>query len=60
MSSFSVSWKRVRLEWRKHAERAPWAQEAILRERVLLDRGQANVAVCRIAHVFEKTPDQGD
>jgi hypothetical protein len=34
MSSFSVCWNRVRLEWRKHAERAPWAQEAVLCERV--------------------------
>ena len=36
MSSFSVCWNRVRLEWRKHAERAPWAQEAVLCGRALI------------------------
>jgi hypothetical protein len=53
MSSFSVCWNRVRLEWRKHTDRAPWAQEAILCERVLLEGKPTLRIVCRIARVFE-------
>ena len=52
MSSFSVCWNRVRLEWRNHTERAPWAQEAVLCERVLLEGKPALRIVCRIARVF--------
>jgi hypothetical protein len=53
MSSFSVCWNRVRLEWRNHPERAPWAQEAVLCERVLLEGKPTLKIVCRIARVIE-------
>ena len=53
MSSFSVCWNRVRLEWHKHTERASWTQEAILCERVLLEGKPTLRIVCRIARVFE-------
>jgi len=56
MSSFSVCWNRVRLEWRKHA--APWAQEAVLCERVLLEGKPTLRIVCRIARVFEDRIDE--
>jgi hypothetical protein len=58
MSSFSVCWNRVRLEWRKHTECAPWAQEAILCERVLLEGKPTLRIVCRIARVFEDRIDE--
>jgi len=58
MSSFSVCWNRVRLEWRKYSERAPWAQEAILCERVLLEGKPTLRIVCRIARVFEDRIDE--
>jgi hypothetical protein len=58
MSSFSVCWNRVRLEWRRHTERAPWAQEAILCERVLLEGKPTLRIVCRIARVFEDRIDE--
>jgi hypothetical protein len=57
MSSFSICWNRVRLEWHKHTERAPWAQEAILWERVLLEGKPTLRIVCRIARVFEEQID---
>jgi hypothetical protein len=57
MSSFSASWNRVRLEWRKHSERAPWVQEAVLCERVLLEGKPTLRIVCRIARVFEDQID---
>ena len=53
MSSFSICWNRVRLEWRRHTESAAWAQEAILCERVLLEGKPTLRIVCRIARVFE-------
>jgi hypothetical protein len=53
MSSFSVCWNRVRLEWRNRPERAPWTQEAILCERVLLGGRPTLKIVCRIARVIE-------
>jgi hypothetical protein len=53
MSSFSVCWNRVRLECRKNTERTPWAQEAALCERVLLEGKPTLQIVCRIARVFE-------
>jgi hypothetical protein len=58
MSSFSVCWNRVRLEWRKRTGCAPWAQEAILCERVLLEGKPALRIVCRIARVFEDRIDE--
>jgi hypothetical protein len=58
MSSFSICWNRVRLEWRKHTERAPWAQEAVLCERVLLAGKPTLRIVCRIARVFEDRIDE--
>ena len=58
MSSFSVCWNRVRLEWRKHTERALWAQEAVLCERVLLEGKPTLRIVCRIARMFEDGIDE--
>ena len=58
MSSFSVCWNRVRLEWRKQADRAPWAQEAALCERVLLEGKPTQRIVCRIARAFEEQIDE--
>jgi hypothetical protein len=58
MSSFSVCWNRVRLEWRMHPERAPWAQEAVLCERVLLEGKPTLRIVCQIARVFEDRIDE--
>jgi hypothetical protein len=55
MSSFSICWNRVRLEWRKHSE---WAQEAVLCERVLLEGKPTLRIVCRIARVFEDRIDE--
>jgi hypothetical protein len=57
MSSFSVGWNRVRLEWRKHTDRVPWVQEAVLCERVLLEGKPTLRIVCRIARVFEDRID---
>jgi hypothetical protein len=57
MSSFSICWNRVRLEWRKHAERARWAQEAVLCERVLIEGKPMLRIVCQIARVFEDRID---
>jgi hypothetical protein len=58
MSSFSVCWNRTRVEWRNRPERAPWTQEAILCERVLLGGQPTLKIVCRIARVFEDRIDE--
>jgi hypothetical protein len=58
MSSFSVCWNRVRSEWRKQTERALWAQEAVLCERVLLEGKPTLRIVCRIARIFEDRIDE--
>jgi hypothetical protein len=53
MPGFDIAWNRRRLAWRHHRERAPWVQDAILLERMLLgDRPQLKI-VCRIASISE-------
>ncbi|MGY8668535.1 hypothetical protein Q3C01_40060 [Bradyrhizobium sp. UFLA05-109] len=53
MPGFEIAWNRRRLASRYLKEPAPWVQDAILLERVLLD-GQAQLKiVCRIASVVE-------
>jgi hypothetical protein len=44
----------------KHSERAPWVQEAVLCERVLLESKPTLRIVCRIARVIEDRIDEDE
>src|SRR5215468_252985 len=53
MPGFEIAWNRRRLAGRHFKERAPWVQDAILLERVLVE-GQPQLKIaCRVASVVE-------
>ncbi len=53
MPGFEIAWNRRRLARRQHGQRAPFVQDAVLLERVLLgDRPHLKI-VCRVASVIE-------
>ncbi|MGV7219329.1 hypothetical protein [Bradyrhizobium sp. UFLA05-112] len=53
MPGFEIAWNRRRLGARHLKERAPWVQDAILLERVLVEGRQLLKIVCRVAAVIE-------
>jgi hypothetical protein len=53
MPGFEIAWNRRRLARRRHGERAPLVQVAILLERALLEGRPQLKIVCRVASVIE-------
>jgi hypothetical protein len=53
MPAFDVVWNRTRLQWTRHAERAPWVIEGVLLERALIAGKPQLRIVTRLARYDE-------